>query len=167
LDPDGAAKTNGVCFALLHQYSYCGPGLSWQIIDFHLKAQKQALVVAFFLQDGLGNCPPGGCTAGDGAGSGAMVYAGKDGPVTTLRMEMLHAGIEDFLLWKRLPVAHRRRLASSLIGLRVGSASHCSGDALWQPKNTDVIFGTCMLGDAEDLEAMRREAAKALWNLTD
>ena len=117
--------------------------------------------------DGLGNCPPSGCTAGDGAGSGALVYAGKDGPVTTQRMEMLHAGIEDFLLWKRLPVAHRRRLASSLIGLRVGSASQCSGDALWQPKNGDVIFGTCLLGDAEDLEAMRREAAKALWPLTD
>ena len=91
-----------------------------------------------------------------------MVYAGKDGPVTTLRMEMLHAGIEDFLLWKRLPVAHRRRLASSLIGLRVGSASHCSGDALWQPKNTDVIFGTCMLGDAEDLEAKARGCKSSL-----
>jgi hypothetical protein len=50
--------------------------------------------------DGFGNFPNpsvAAAAAGDGAGSGDLVYAGKDGPVTTLRMEMLHASIEDFL----------------------------------------------------------------------
>lgn len=83
-----------------------------------------------------------------GNGDGILVYPGAQGPLSSIRLENIRDGLEDAALLRGLTPSIRTELLARVMEARTGFAP---GGA----------YGINITVDADGLEAIRRNAAKA------